>query len=60
MLQESVALQRVQATTVLRQAVVAAGEACSRLDVLPGFQLIYLHDLLLVMGLGPRFHVFAY
>jgi len=37
MLQGSVALQRVQATTVLRQAVVAAGEACSRLDVLPGF-----------------------
>jgi hypothetical protein len=40
------ALQIVQATTILCQAVVAIGEASSRLDVLLSFSPISLHDLL--------------
>lgn len=44
------ALQRVQAITILCWAVVVAGEACSRLNVLPGFSPISLHNLLRAIG----------
>ncbi len=39
---------------MLWQAVVAAGEASSRLGVLPGFWIIFLHDLLHAIGDGFR------
>jgi hypothetical protein len=54
-----VALQRVQVATILRWAVVVAGEACFRLGVLPGFSLCMTCFVLLVMGSGPRFCVFS-
>jgi len=50
----SVALQRVQVTTILRRAVVAASEASSRLGVLPSFSPISLHDLLHATSDGFR------
>ncbi len=40
------ALQKVWAGTILHQAVVALGEASSRLGVLPGFSSMALHNLL--------------
>ncbi len=48
------ALQRGQATTILCRAVVAAGEASSKLGVLSGFAFISLHDLLHATGDGFR------
>jgi hypothetical protein len=40
------AFQKVQATTILCQAVVTIEETSSKLDVLPNFSLISLHGLL--------------
>jgi len=42
----SEAFQRVQVTTILHRAVVAASKASYRLGVLPSFLPISLHDLL--------------
>ncbi len=55
------ALQRVQAITILRRAVVATGEvSSSRFDVFSNVLFITLHDLLCATGDGfrSRFHVF--
>jgi hypothetical protein len=49
------ALKKVQAAIILRWAVVAIGKAFSKLSFSP----ISLQDMLLVMGLGPRFCVFS-
>jgi hypothetical protein len=46
----SLALQRVQATTILHQVIVATKEASSRLGVLPSFSHITLHDLFCAIG----------
>jgi hypothetical protein len=51
------ALQKVQATTILRQVVVAIGEASSRLGVLASFLPTSLHNLLHAIGDGFRFEV---
>jgi len=40
--------------TILGWAVVATGEASSRLGVLSGFSLISLHDLLCATGDGIK------
>jgi hypothetical protein len=53
----SVAFQKVQGATILRHAVVAAGEASSNRGVLPGFLPISLHDLLSATGDGFRSQV---
>ncbi len=51
------AFQRVQAATILCQAVVAAGEASSNRGVLPGFLPISLHNLVRATGDGFRSQV---
>jgi hypothetical protein len=59
----SVALQRVQAITILRRAVVATREVSSfRFGVIPDFSSITLHDLLCATGDGfrSRFRVFSH
>jgi hypothetical protein len=53
----SVTLRKVQATTLLHQVIVTVGEGSSKLGVLLNFLPIPLHDLLHVIGLGPRFHI---
>jgi hypothetical protein len=55
-----VALQRVQAITMFRGAVVTTGEvSSSRFGVLPDFLSITCF-VLLVMDLGPRFPAFFF
>jgi hypothetical protein len=51
----SVALQRVQAVTILRQDVVTAEDVSSRLRVFLGFLPISWHNLLRATGDGFRF-----
>jgi len=50
----SLALQRIQATTILHQAIVATKQAFVRLRVLPSFLHITLHDLFCAIGDGFR------
>ncbi len=50
----SMALQTIQATTILYWAVVAIKEATFRCDVLPSFSPIFLHALFCVTGDGFR------
>jgi hypothetical protein len=50
----SLALQKVQATTILHQAIVATKEASLKLGVLPSFLHITLHDLFCAIGDGFR------
>jgi hypothetical protein len=50
----SMALERIQIATILHQAIATTKEVLSRLDVLLGFSLIFLHDLLCVMSDGFR------
>jgi hypothetical protein len=50
----SIALQKVQATTILQQVVVVVGEASSRLGVLPSFSPTSLRNLLHAIGDGFR------
>jgi len=49
-----VAFQRVQAITILGRAIVAIGEASSRLGVFSRFSPIFLHDLLCATDDGFR------
>ncbi len=54
------ALQRVQAATILHQVVVVGGEASSTLGVLPNFCSSHCTTcfVLLIMTRDPQFHVF--
>ncbi len=47
-----VVLQRIQATTILRWAIMAIGETFSKLGVLLGFSPISLHNLFRAIGDG--------
>jgi len=52
-----VVLQKVHVVTILHRAVVAIGEAFSKLGVLLGFSLISLHDLFCATGDGFKSEV---
>jgi hypothetical protein len=54
------ALQKVQAMTILRQAVVTIEETSSKLGVLSKFSLISLHDLLRATSHGFRSQVYDF
>jgi hypothetical protein len=53
--------RKIQATAILRWAIVAIGKAYSKLGVLPGLCpfICITCFMLLVMGLGPRFFYFS-